>query len=257
MTIAAGFLCDDGIVIAADSEVQAGSDKHHESKIFTLHPDNIALNPMAVFAGSGWLDFVRMAVDKIRHRALGVSHSYEIEEIIETTVLEIHRKHIRFYPTSPKPYFSLIVGLRDEDGSLRIVETSGTSITRVPQQVCIGAGQTLGSYLSRALNSDGLSVDTTAMLATQILDQVKKNVPECGGMFSDVVILPKQGPVRRLSPSRILKIEHLTADLVAVLRPSLLALSNPSITDAEFDVELDNLNVQCRKMREQQKRKIS
>jgi 20S proteasome alpha/beta subunit len=256
MTIAAGFLCDDGIVIAADSEVQADSDKYNESKIFTLHPDSISTNPMAVFAGSGWLDFVKMAVDKIKFQALGVTHSYEVEDIIEKTVLEIHRKHIRYYSSSPKPYFSLIVGLRDEDGSLRIMQTSGTSITRVPRQVCIGAGQTLGSYLSRALNSSGLSMDTTATLATQILDQVKKNVPECGGMFSEVVLLPKQGPIRRLSPSRMLKIEYCTADLIAALKPSLLTLADPSITDAEFDAEMDSLNAECRKMRERQKKRM-
>ena len=37
MTIAAGFRCENGIVICADREVVSDSDKWEESKIFTLH----------------------------------------------------------------------------------------------------------------------------------------------------------------------------------------------------------------------------
>lgn len=254
MTIAAGFLCDEGIIIAADREVQADADKYEESKIFTLHPDSVDMNPAAVFAGSGWLDFVKMAVDKISRESAGVSHTYEIETIIEKTILEIHRKHIRYYPTSPKPYFTLIIGLRDESG-LILLETAGTSIVRVRRQVCIGAGKTLGSYLSRVLSPTDLSLEATATVATQIIDQVKKNVPECGGMFSEVVILPKHGLVRRLTPSRMLQIEYASRDVSEAIRPLLLSLSDPTLTDSEFEVEMERFNIECRKRRDEQKQR--
>jgi len=210
MTIAAGFLCKDGIVICADSEVSTELEKYEESKIFTLHPHNSSLNPTVIFAGSGWLDFVKMTVDKIKHRALGVSHGYEIEEIVEQTIMEVHRKHIRYYPAEPKPFFNLLVGIRDGD-NLNLLLTAGTAVTRAPQYACIGIGDTLANYLSRGLMPQQESSETAALLAVQILDQVKKNVPGCGGMFSEVAILPKQGMISRISPATLL-VEYRARD---------------------------------------------
>ncbi len=62
MTIAAGFLCEDGIVICADREVTTDFEKYEESKIFTVNSDSSPATPTAIIAGSGWLDFVKMAV---------------------------------------------------------------------------------------------------------------------------------------------------------------------------------------------------
>ncbi|MGC2544639.1 MAG: hypothetical protein WA426_02245, partial [Silvibacterium sp.] len=115
MTIAAGFLCPDGIVLCADSEVSTDLEKFDESKIFTLNERSLS-GPTVIFAGSGWFDFVKMTVDKIMTRASFASHAYEIEEIVEQTILEVHRKHVRYYPAEQKPFFNLLIGIRDESG---------------------------------------------------------------------------------------------------------------------------------------------
>src|SRR5262249_8140705 len=148
------------------------------------------------------------------------------------------------------------IALRDDGGRLQLLQTAGTSVIRVPNQVCIGAGQTLGNYLSRLLRTADLSLDAMSVLATQILDQVKKNVPECAGMFNQIVILPKTGPIRRLSPSNILSIEYATRDVIAATKPSLLAMSDPTLSDTQFSVELDNLIIQCKNMRAEQKERL-
>jgi len=69
VTLAAGFLCEDGIVICADREVTTDFEKYEESKIFTVNSDSNPSTPTAIIAGSGWLNFVKMAVDDrpVRH----------------------------------------------------------------------------------------------------------------------------------------------------------------------------------------------
>ena len=92
------------------------------------------------------------------------------------------------------------------------------------------------------------------MVAAQIIDQVKRNVPECGGQFSEVVIIPKQ-QIRRLTPMTLLEVEYRTRDVGRLLKPVLMSLSDPNLTDAEFQAELDHFVGACRKLRQQQKSK--
>ncbi len=255
MTIAAGFLCPDGIVICADSEVTTDFEKFEESKIFTLHHEIDTPNHTAVFAGSGWLDFVKMTVDKIMRRALFVSDAHEIEEIVEQTILEVHRKHIRYYPAEPKPYFSLLVGIRDDNG-VRLLLTAGTSVRRITQYACIGIGDTLANYLCRGLMPQQEPSEEAALLAVQILDQVKNNVPGCGGLFSEVVILPKYGPISKINPSKLLDIEYRARDFNILLKPLLMSFSNPTISDSEFETKLAEFNEQCRRVREEAQERL-
>jgi hypothetical protein len=249
MTIAAGFLCDDGIVICADREVSTGSDKWEESKIFTLHTDAETPKTNAIIAGSGWLDYVKMTVDKIRKRAMFMSTALEIEEAVEETVLEVHRKHIRFYSGDEKPNFDLIVGIRDDSG-LVLLQSIGTSVRRVPTRFsCIGVGQTLASYISRKLNPQDDTASEAALLAVQILEQVKANVPECGGLFSDVAVLPKDGPLIRINPSALLDIGNRSREFALLLKPLLMSVTNPTLSEEDFEERILELTQKCRHIR--------
>jgi 20S proteasome alpha/beta subunit len=255
MTIAAGFLCRDGIVICADSEVSTDLEKFEESKIFSLNAEQDSQHPTIIFAGSGWFDFVKMTVDKIQRRSLFAANRFEIEEIVENTVLEVNRKHIRYYPTDPKPFFNLLVGIRDESG-LSLLLTAGTSVNRITQYACIGIGDTLANYLARGLTPQRETSQEAALLAVQILDQVKSNVPGCGGLFSEVVILPKQGAVSRIVPSKLIDIEYRARDFNILLKPLLMSFSNPTIPDNEFEAKLAEFNEQCRRVREEAKERL-
>jgi 20S proteasome alpha/beta subunit len=250
MTIAAGFLCQDGIVICADREVTTDWEKHEESKIFTINPDGATSGPTVVIAGSGWLDFVKMTVDKIRERTLFVTHAYEVKEILEATLLEVHEKHIRFYPDRPKPSFDLIVGIRDEKG-LMLLKTFRTSVNRIEEFTCIGVGDTLANYLSRKLNPQEDTAVEAALLAVQILDQVKTNVPGCGGQFSEVAVLPTEGKVIKINPVGLLDLEYRAKAFALLLKPLLMAVSNPTLSDKDFEERIAELADESRQIRKE------
>jgi hypothetical protein len=101
------------------------------------------------------------------------------------------------------------------------------------------------------LSPERESSQEAALLAVQILDQVKRNVPGCGGQFSEILILPKQGPVSRISPANLLDIEYRTRDFGRLLKPLLITVANPGIPDSDFESSLAEFEEQCRKLREE------
>jgi hypothetical protein len=70
-------------VICADREISNEFEKQEESKIFSVNPDGATSGPTVIIAGSGWLDYVKMTVDKIRERALFVAHGFKVKEILQ------------------------------------------------------------------------------------------------------------------------------------------------------------------------------
>jgi len=252
MTIAAGFVCRDGIVICADSEVSTDFEKYEESKIFTLAS---VTGPTVVFAGSGWSDFIKMTVSKIKTAAQFATTANEIEEIVEEVIMKVHRNHIRHYPSDPKPFVSLLIGIKDR-GDLRLLQTSGTSIRPVSGSAFLGAGETLGHYLSRGLSPELELTDKAALLAVQILEQVKASVPGCGGKFSEVTILPEEGRLRRLRPSQLLDIEFRGREFNGILKPLLMSFSDDSISDEDFEATFGEFDRQCHKVRQEAKERM-
>lgn len=196
-----------------------------------------------------------MTVDKVRERALFVTQGYEVKEILGNTLLEVHEKHIRFYPDCPKPSFDLIVGIRDDQG-LMLLKTFRTSVNRIEEFVCIGIGDTLANYLARKLNPQEDQAVEAALLAVQILDQVKTNVPSCGGQFSEVAVLPSEGKVIKINPSRLLDLEYRAKEFALLLKPLLMAVSNPTLSDEDFEKRIAELTDECRYIREESKQRM-
>ncbi|HEY7058706.1 MAG TPA: hypothetical protein VH458_19375, partial [Vicinamibacterales bacterium] len=65
MTIAIGILCQDGVVIAADTE-HTGAIKQPGSKVWGIAPDNADKNPLRVaLAGAGDSVLLRSARDRV------------------------------------------------------------------------------------------------------------------------------------------------------------------------------------------------
>lgn len=155
----------------------------------------------------------------------------------------------------PKPYFDLIVGIRDEAG-LTLLRTLRTSVNRITEYTCIGIGDTLANYLSRALNPQDETSVEAALLAVQILDQVKANVPNCGGQFSEVAVLPKDGQVIRVNPSSLLDIQFRSREFAVLLKPLLMSVSNPTISDADFEERIAEIAKECRRIREESQERM-
>jgi len=260
MTIAAGFKCSDGIVLCADSEVGTDFEKHQESKIFT----GVGIgNRMVVVTGAGWFDFIKMTADKIIHRTAHLDTVSDVEEIIEKTILEVFRNHIRYYPTHPKPDFSLIIAIRSETGILELLRTSETAITRVDKnQACTGSGEILANYLFHILSRsqsplifdedhklNPLSAVETSVLAAYILHQVKQHTTGCG-QSSEIIIIPKQGDVRWIDRLNLQAMEFYLPAVIKVAQQCLLSCSNREMTAEQFEKHIKTFTATLTNLRQ-------
>lgn len=196
MTIAAGIVCADGILVCADSEVSSAPSKRQREKVYSF--ENHLL-----LTGSGNGDFIKMAFDKIcddygASRPGSPSHA---REIAEKLVLKIHQEHIfSFYQTNDpeRPSLNLITASRCRDGQLALVRTRDTTAILVDRYDAMGSGEDLFEYWTQFFYRSTLTMDLMSYLTLFTFREVKRNVIGCGG-DSHIVWMPKDEKHRIIS----------------------------------------------------------
>jgi 20S proteasome alpha/beta subunit len=188
MTIAAGILCSDGIILCADTEHTGEVSKFQASKI-------IPLDEHTVMTGSGTMDYILMAADKLRdefNAARPVNPS-DARQKVESVVMGVHADHIfNFFQASDpnRPIIDLIVAARCSGGDLALIKTNNSAVRLGTNFEFTGSGFPIFEYWCRYFYRDRLTMAGMATLALFILKEVKKVHPYCGGS-SQVFHLPK------------------------------------------------------------------
>ena len=110
MTVAAGFVCQYGIVVCADSQESAGDYKFPVEKLLTRSD---AWTEIAI-AGSGIGPLVDMATHRIAHRIMGGLDGYGvIEEIIREELCKLYETEFRLYPgTDEEKIIELLLAVK-------------------------------------------------------------------------------------------------------------------------------------------------
>lgn len=180
VTIAAGIMCSDGIVICSDTEHTDYVAKYQREKIFRFE------NRLTV-SGAGNSDFIQMAFNKLcdECRSAQPVNPSDAREIVEKLVLDIHSSHIfKFYqPTDQqRPSLDLIVATRCSNGELALVKTADTAAVLAQFYEAVGGGRPLFNYWANFLYRPGVTVDLMSYLCIFILREVKLNVDSCGGL---------------------------------------------------------------------------
>lgn len=246
MTIAAGFRCGDALVLCADTEVTVGTDlKLRRTKVLTYEADDCKI----LFVGAGNADFIRMVSQKICN-AVGPSPThYEIQCLVEKTLLNVFRNHIRWYPTpeDQKPNFELLVSVWTKDEGLELLKTSATAINRGGNFECIGWGAALAGYLADKRYSYLLTEKEGMAVAIYILQQAKDYVPYCG-KESSVQILRADGTIKSVSTTQIVQQEEYF-DEFELAATDLLLAGYIEDDDKEFDVRLRDFGDRLKQIR--------
>jgi 20S proteasome alpha/beta subunit len=212
MTIAIGILCQDGVVIAADTE-HTGAIKQPGSKVWGIAPDNADKNPLRVaLAGAGDSVLLRSARDRvgeaIRDR---VRTRQQATTVIERQLGKLYAQHVYPYPNFDGSGHSvrLVLGIRDAKGA-SLYETSATAMAKVDSFTSVGAGENLGAYILETLSGPqdrGRTMDVGIVLATYVLQQVKKYSLYCGG-DSYILTLSHAGELEYIDLEEIAFIEY-------------------------------------------------
>ena len=232
MTIAAGFVCEEGVVLCADTEHTGWAFKFHDSKLdhFELPGGKIA------FALAGHTSFAWSAIQKCRDRLNAIAPKdiiIELEQILETE----YRRNVLDHPSYPDGKYYLLIAVWAPAQRVALYVTDETCIRKVDGFECVGVGSELASFIIRPTYARLMPERKALSLAAYALAEVKESIPRCGGM-SVYLLLQNDGNVGTLTSFHKGKCEQLegyskTYDFIT--RELLMALTDEEKEDADFE----------------------
>jgi len=181
MTIAAGFCCDEGIVLVADTEETVGDTKQWMGKIETIvYPKT---GNVVAFAGAGWVDYIKTALEKAPRGLSGCEGLLSIRTTLEANLLAFFKKHLvswHSFPVNDRPFVELLVAVATRSGSLDLFYYGGTAFYSTRGKA-IGSGVVLANDLISQCRSNKETLDELCRIAVFTVSRVKKQVTFCGG----------------------------------------------------------------------------
>lgn len=248
MTIAAGFICSDGLLLCADSQQSDETTKYQREKIF-------AFEDCLICTGSGDSAFIKMTFDKLcdEFKSAKPTNRADARDISERTVTAVHEEHIyKFHQPgdSRRPYLQLILGARCQDGELALVKTVDDAAYLGGEYEATGLGQYLFEYWARLFYRNNLSMDVMLYIALFILREVKRNADGCGG-YSRVLRMPKDAKY----PQKFTWYDEneIFAGFPETMVRILSVLTDPSVPDQWIDERLEGFCKHLRLIREHAK----
>jgi len=251
MTIAAGFLCRDSVIICADTE-HTGEAKFHQTKV--RHKNSEILGDY-VIAGAGHTTYIGMACDMIEEGIYANRNQisecdqkeqvYLFKEIVRQKVKSIH-EHIATYPyEGDRPTVELILGLHSKHNDLLLLHIGmdGGVTTVDSGGVFIGSGAQVALAFSRILWREEMSAELTKYLAFFLLYQAKESAPYCGGATRLAMLPPPKSWAAYDDKQMAEHVEY-------AMRLSLLYARDTEHTDERlFERHLQQITAQLRAIR--------
>ncbi len=226
MTIAAGFVCGDGILLSADTRLtEAGEIKLDRSKIIeTLLTDDS--NAVFAFAGNDYL--MRMIIEECRDNLRAQLHDCSLQHfkaIVRETIKPISEDY-------PNETLQLLMAVRLRN-DLHLLASYCAVVKEVDGYECIGSGHSIAHYVLSKSFKYFDHLEMTRFRATCALKAAKEIDEPCGGR-SEMVLLRSDGTTDRHPPRPtqfleecINKCEKLSAEL-------LWTVFDPFMTDEHF-----------------------
>lgn len=231
VTIGAGFLCTDGVVLCADTQETINDlTKTRASKLMVKEAPDRKL----VIAGAGDSAFIDKLIELIWCATLSANATIDdVSDMVKDTVTETHRRYKEFYHVGMMPTAELLFGVWVQGQGVRLYTTEGPIVNRVDKTQTVGVGWVLADYIIDRMFRSSMSAMEARTLAAYMLLRVKEYVAGCGG-DSEIVILQNDGAIH--------KMRDLTASrLASVISRAEIYLPNVMIAMAmghskrEFD----------------------
>ncbi|SPE38805.1 hypothetical protein SBA6_950028 [Candidatus Sulfopaludibacter sp. SbA6] len=148
MTIAAGLLCSEGVLVCADSQVTVGTAKLDGSKVGVFETSWGQV--IGSFAGN--VDYAAAAFQMIERHADSTEVKSSPIDGIETLLSSRYRSHVWEHPQqdSGDYDYSLFLGIRlNEENHARLYRTTETILREVRSFDCAGSGEEFGRDILR------------------------------------------------------------------------------------------------------------
>lgn len=248
MTLALGFVCRDGVVLAADSELSNSFARSDGDKIWYLRFPLGAGNPTLKVgvAGAGHVAFLTYAKDLIQARLLPTMGLDQAQAAIGEVLKELYREHIYSYgQPNERDHLNVyfLVGIAAHDGR-RLLATELTAVNRVTRYQAIGGGTDLADFVVKRSSVAQPSVSDAVVLASQVLRYADDHVLGVGGPTRIIVLYDTAHDAGFVGQDDIAKHEAFVAKFDEAIRPVLLGGSDPTVNDDVFLARLDRFRQQ-------------
>jgi len=189
MTIAAGFVCSDGILLASDTLYsQTGMGKKYGPKFWILDHGDVCV----VFGGAGTASGLLRTRDEINRKLKPGLSRIRVMDTIDGALAKVHSK-------VPSVEFKTdaLVAVRTNDAPDCLYENFATEMwSRIEEPCeCVGDGQSLGWYFLSALFRADVPLRWAKVVAAHAIKQCKDYSEFCGG-DTHFIELPTGGSPR-------------------------------------------------------------
>lgn len=238
MTIAAGFVASDGIVLCADTLYTDGQTKEYRDKIFSWE----GLRTFVGFAVAGHATIGRMVVDDCRDALDGLRRKgLSMSSILATIRPIIKRTYEQYVDTRPLEEraasdFWLLIAISTQAEKFRLYSSVRASLSRIDTFECVGIGRQLGRYIIDPTYHQGMTVDEVALLGVHALASAKERVDGVGGRSQFVAV--KDGFVSPIAPHNFDDADDYILEYRGMTARLLLDIANKDLTEDGFGLQL-------------------
>lgn len=189
MTIAAGILCRDGVVLGTESEITTSSMKTTRNKIFRTWAHDSHLR--AVMATVGDYDFAKAAMqftDPVFETEQPPTAA-NVRSALQDAVSEMYENHVWKNPNpSLHRDFGLMAALWGKDQGFFLFKTVETAVIRIQSYEVMGSGGDLADYILKKHVHEDIPVAEAVGILIYMLSEVKKHGQGCGGETAIAVL---------------------------------------------------------------------
>lgn len=212
VTIIAGFKCQDGIVVCADTQETVEPLKRNVTKLrFEPNPnasgwiDESDSGLAMAFCGAGHGPFIDKMVDVAWQKSKDAPSLDEACLIAENSIKDHYAEYGQIYQRGYCPEVNVLFGAKMH-GDSKLFSAVGPVVNRVETYECHGAGLYMADFLASRMYGQHLTVHQCFILAAYILFQCKEHVDGCGGT-SHIAVLRDAG---RSGPVNLERTETVT-----------------------------------------------
>ncbi len=232
MTIVSGFLTNNAVVLAADSqEVVSDFTKASTQKIQITN--YVGHWRLAMAGSSDHSQYIRLIESELSMRLANLpKFDYPaIVSIIKATVHQVHKQHIWPRPSN-RPEVQIIYAIQGltPTPSRALLVSEDSAVTPVNDYMSVGIGTYLADYLKKRIYPNrgdvyNAPIEQVVNTAIFVLQQVKKTILGCGEE-TNVVVFYGDGTWRWITTPEVRQIELWLDEFHNAQRPLLRAFSD-------------------------------
>jgi len=240
MTITAGFVCANGIILCADSQHSDEQAKYQRDKIYSNEDETLCVT------GAGNEAYIRMTFDKLCEEfTISPMDRMDARKKVEDIVKGVYNEHIfkLWKPTDPTcPEMALIVAAKCDDGEQALLKTSLSAVYLEDSYASVGSGQPMLEYWAAYLYRSTLSMDALAFPVLLMFREAKKSSEFCGGYTLMRKIPTKVSKEQTRSIYRIFDEGWVIAAFPEAMTRIISVVNDPNVSDEWIKTKLDEFS---------------